>query len=267
MRGVFGLASPVAVQPKDLTKDTTGNAMLASALYSDFRKIEQESGSNRNAAYAKFLDLYGPEQVFAIISATSGGPTNLFTYQLIMKDPSVLSKYPDIYGYIYPNGGFSQELYRWQQRNKMRQTLSAQEVVEKATRVRYYAAKDRLLARSVSEGWDSKRLAAANSSLADSYDMKNLKITYDASKEDRILAQLKTAAYDERFADSEAVTGLRDYLSLRDKALEASGQKTLNNKASLPQREWLAERALEIIQRNPDFQKIYYSFFEKELKG
>ena len=267
MRGIFGFASPVAVQPKDLTRDSTGNAMLASALYSDFRKIEQESGSNRNAAYAKFLDLYGPEQVFAIISSTSGGPTNLFTYQLIMKDPSVLDKYPDVYGYIYPNGGFSQELYRWQQRNNMREKLSAEEIMKKATRVRYYAAKDRLLARSVSEGWDSKRLAAANSSLADSYDVKNLNITYDASKEDRILAQLNSVAYDERFADSNAVTGLRDYLLLRDKAIKASGQKTLNNKASLSQREWLAERALEIIQRNPDFQKIYYSFFKKELEG
>ena len=241
--------------------------MLASALYADFRAIEEESGSNRNAAYAKFLDLYGPEQVFAIISSTSGGPNNLYTYKMIMDDPSVVDQYSDTYGYFYPNGGFSQELYRWQLRNNKREKLSSQEILEKATNVRYYAAKDRLLARSVGEGWDSDRLEAAVSQLGDSYELRNRKIIFDASKEPRVLAQLQKAAYDERFIDSDAVNGLRDYLYLRDQAIEASGRVSLKNQSSLPQREWLAQQALVIIKKHPDFQKLYYSFFKKELEG
>lgn len=267
MRGIFGFGSPVAIQPKDLTKDKDGSLMLASSLYADFRALEEESGSNRNAAYAKFLDLYGPEQVFAIVSSTSGGPNNLYTYKMIMDDPSVVDQYPDTYGYFYPNGGFSQELYRWQLRNNKREKLSSQEILEKATNVRYYAAKDRLLARSVGEGWDSKRFEAAVSQLGDSYELRNRKVIFDASKEDRMLAQLTKAAYDERFIDSDAVTGLRDYLYLRDQAKEASGRTTLKNESSLPQREWLAQQALVIIKKHPEFQKLYYSFFKKELEG
>jgi hypothetical protein len=267
MRGIFGFASPVAIQPKDLTKDKDGNLMLSSALYADFRALEEESGSNRNTAYAKFLDLYGPEQVFAIISSTSGGPNNLYTYKMIMDDPSVVDQYSDTYGYFYPNGGFSQELYRWQMRNNKRERLTSQEILEKATNVRYYAAKDRLLARSVGEGWDSKRLEVAMSQLSDSYELRNRKVIFDASKEPRVLAQLQKAAYDERFIDSDAVTGLRDYLYLRDQAIEASGRVTLKNQSSLPQREWLAQQALVIIQKHPEFQKLYYSFFKKELEG
>lgn len=267
MRGLFGFVSPVAIQPKDLTKDKDGNLLLASSLYSDFRVIEQANGSNRNKAYADFLDLYGPEQVFAIISATSGGPNNLYTYDLIERDPSVVDQYSDVYGYFYPNGGFSQELYRWQVRNKKREKLDSKEILEKATNVRYYAAKDRLLARSVGESWDSKRTDKALQDLSDSYLTRGRRVVFDATKEPRILAQLTKAAYDERFIDSEAVNGLRDYLHLRDKAIAASGRVTLGNKSSLPQREWLAQQALDIIKKYPDFQKLYYSFFKKELEG
>ena len=267
MRGVFGFFSPVAIQPKDLTKDKSGNLLLASSLYNDFRVLEIENGSNRNKAYADFLDLYGPEQVFAIISATSGGPNNLYTYDLIQRDPSVINEYSDVYGYFYPNGGFSQELYRWQLRNKTRERLSSEEILEKATNIRYYAAKDRLLTRSVGEGWDSKRTEKGLSELGDSYELRNRKVIFDASKEPRILAQLTKAAYDEKFIDSDAVNGLRDYLHLREKAMTASGRVSLKNQSSLPQREWLAEEALKLIQKYPDFQKIYYSFFKKELEG
>ena len=267
MRGVFGFLSPVAIQPKDLTKDKDGNLLLASSLYSDFRVIEMSNGSNRNKSYADFLDLYGPEQVFAIISATSGGPNNLYTYDLIQRDPSVVNEYSDVYGYFYPNGGFSQELYRWQLRNKKRERLSSEEILEKATNIRYYAAKDRLLARSVGEGWDSKRTEQGLRQLGDSYELRNRKVIFDTSKEPRVLAQLTKAAYDERFIDSDAVNGLRDYLHLRDKAIVASGRVSLKNQSSQPQREWLAQEALKLIQKYPDFQKIYYSFFKKELEG
>jgi hypothetical protein len=43
--------------------------------------------------------------------------------------------------------------------------------------------------------------------------------------------------------------------------------KSLANKASAPQREWLSAQALDILKRNPEFQKMFYAFFEKELKG
>ena len=267
MRGVFGFLSPVAIQPKDLTKDKSGNLLLASSLYNDFRVLEIANGSNRNKAYADFLDLYGPEQVFAIVSATSGGPNNLYTYDLIQRDPSVVTQYSDVYGYFYPNGGFSQELYRWQLRNNKRERLTSEEILEKATNVRYYAAKDRILARSVGETWDSKRTEQGLRQLGDSFELRNRKVVFDATKEPRILAQLTAAAADERFIDSDAVNGLRDYLLLREKAIAASGRVSLKNQSSLPQREWLAQEALKLIQKHPDFQKLYYSFFKKELEG
>lgn len=267
-RGIFGLVNPTQIIPTNLTLDKSGNTLLATALYNDFATIEIQSGNNRNAAYGKFIDLYGPEQLFSLIGKTTGAPTNLYTYQLIQRDPSVLDAYPETYGYFYPNGGYSTELYNWNLRNNKAERLSSEELMQQVTRIRYYAAYDRLLARSVNEtGWTSARLKQAKANLVDSYNMRNIDMNYTGNKFDKVLLELKKAAYDERFADSDAVDGLRDYLYQRDKAIEASGMKTLKNKASLPQREWLAEEALSIIQRNPDFQKLYYTFFDKELEG
>ena len=80
-------------------------------------------------------------------------------------------------------------------------------------------------------------------------------------------SQLYKAATDPRFQDSDAIKGLNDYLYLREQALSASGRKTLSNAASLPQREWLAGQAKDIIARHPEFYKMFYAFFKDELKG
>jgi hypothetical protein len=72
---------------------------------------------------------------------------------------------------------------------------------------------------------------------------------------------------DETLVDSDALAGARAYLIQRDKAIKASGMKTLKNKASEPQREWLANEALNLLKKYPDFQKIFYTYFKNELEG
>ena len=274
-RGIFGLASPVAVSPADLTKDKSGDTMLAAALKSDFNNLEKKYSGDSYKAYADFLDLYGPEQVFALISSWSGPngtstpPSNLLTYHMILRDPSVVDKYSNVYGYFYPNGGFSMELFKWNQRKGRSELLTTEQIMDKATNLRFNAAKDRLLTRSVSEEWTSQQTTAALSNLADSYNLMGRKVVYDATKDDRVFNQLREAVKDERFLDSEAVAGMRDYLYLRDKTLELNGKKpndSLATKGFEAQRTYLAQQALDIIKRNPDFQKIFYSFFKKELE-
>jgi hypothetical protein len=270
-RGIFGALTPIpfAMKPEALAKSKDGNTVLATALWSDFKNLEKEAGSNKNKAYADFLDTYGPEQVFAIVRTTTGfEPTNLPTYNLIRKDPSVLDKYPDIYGTFYPNGELSQVLYKFQQMQGNFTKMSTADIMAEATRVRYKAAKDRLMSRSVGEGWEKSQYDEALKSLNESYTSRN----YDPGKvdfgwQDRAITQLKLAVNDDTLVDSDALAGARAYLIQRDKALEASGMKTLNNQASAPQREWLATEALNLLKKYPDFQKIFYTYFKNELEG
>lgn len=268
-RGVFGLVSPFPLQPQGLSTLDDGNTVLSVALYNDFKELELKSGGDFNKSYADFLDLYGPEAIFAIINTSSGAPTNLATYELIQREPEVVDIYPDTYGYAYPNGGFSTELYRWQRRAGAKEKFTPEELIQRATSIRYYAADDRLMTRLISGTISEGEYEEARKNLRDSYIKAGLKIETDPYKQMRVREQLRRMASDERFRDSDAVTGLRDYLFLRDKALEAAGVTTDNlaRAGTLPQREWLAGQAKQILQRNPEFYKFYYRFFKKELEG
>ena len=268
-RGLFGLASPFPFNPQGLTTLDDGNTVLSTALYNDFKQLELESGGNPNKAYADFLDLYGPEAIFAIINTSAGAPTNLMTYELILREPEVVDIYPDTYGFAYPNGGFSQEMYRWQRRAGNKNKFTSQELIQRATSLRYYAADDRLMTRLVAGDLSEEEYEEARKNLRDTYIKAGLTITTDPYKKARVREQLRQMAYDTRFADSDAVEGLRDYLYLRDEALKAAGitNDSLAKQSALPQREWLAGQAKQILERNPEFYKFYYRFFKEELEG
>jgi len=268
-RGITGLVSPFPITPTGLTTLEDGNTILSTALYNDFKELEVKAGGDKAKAYKDFFDLYGPNYAFAIISTSTGAPTNLYTYEMIKKDPDVVDIYPDVYGYAYPGGGYSQELYRWQRRMGNKERFTAEELMQRATLLRYYAAKDTLLARSVGEGWDSDTFNDASRSLTNSFVGAGLTYTADPYKNKRVKEQLNRMALDERFDDSDAVLGLRDYLYLREQAVKASGSETdsLATKGALAQREWLAERAKEILARHPEFQNMFYAFFKKELEA
>jgi len=105
--------------------------------------------------------------------------------------------------------------------------------------------------------------------LRDTYIKAGLTFETDPFKNARVREQLRRMSTDTRFVDSDAVTGLRDYMYLRDKALEAAGitNDSLAKESAAPQRQWLAGQAKQILQRNPEFYKFYYAFFKKELEG
>lgn len=268
-RGVFGLASPFPLNPQGLTTLDDGNVVLSTALYNDFKELELAAGGNSNKAYADFLDTYGPEAIFAIINTSSGAPTNLYTYELIQRNPEVMDLYSDTYGYAYPNGGFSQELYRWQRRAGEKEKFTSKQLIQRATSLRYYAANDRLMTRLVSGDLSEEEYKEARKFLKESYIKAGLTIESDPFKKAKTREQLRRMAADERFADSDAVAGLRDYLYLRDKALEAAGvtNDSLAKQGTIAQRQWLAGEAKKILQRNPEFYKFYYTFFKEELEG
>jgi hypothetical protein len=270
-RGITGALTPIpfAMRPEALARNKDGYTVLASSVWADFKNLEVAAGGNKAKAYADFLDLYGPEQIFAITKATTGyEPTNLATYALIKENPDVLVKYKDTYGYFYPNGELSKVLYEFQQQRGALGRMSAQQIMEKATNIRYAAAKDRMETRAIGEGWSSSQHASALKSLKEAYTSRGMIVAkQDTQWKDRVIAQLRAAANDDTLADSDALAGVRAYLVQRDKALAAAGTVTLKSAASAPQREWLAGEAKTLIEKYPEFQKIFYGIFKRELEG
>ena len=267
-RGVFGLISPFPLQPNAITTLDEGNTVLNASLWADFKELEVAAGGDRNKAYKDFMDLYGPDKIFSIISVSTGGPSNLFTYELIQNDPEVVDLYPDTYGYIYPGGGYSTQLYRWNRKMGNKKYLPKEDLLNRALQLRYFAAKDTLLARSTAEGWSADVFDEASRNLRKYFAGANLELRYDFYRDKRIKDQLNKIALDERFNESDAVQGLRDYLYLREQALAAAGAEgdSLRSKKAYPQRAWLAGEAKKIIERNPEFQNMFYAFFKRELE-
>jgi len=272
MRGVTGLVAPSALQVKGITSDGNGDAVTQIALYNDFQEMLVNNDNNYNKTVADFLDLYGVTAIFAIISSSAGNaPSNWDSYKFVTSNPDVANKYGDIWGYVYPGGGLSQEMYKWNLLNNTKKQLTTKEMLEKANNLRYYAALDGLLAQVDGGFLDKDQFKEAKNYLKASMG-GGPKSSTDFNKFSRVVFQLKTLTEDKRFVEVPAVAGLRDYMYLRDKALSILGKGSTDKMLGssdevMAQRAWLSEQAVWIIKDNPDFQKIFYQFFADELEG
>lgn len=274
MRGVVGLFSPAALTTQALAKDTNGDATTQFAIYNDFATMLEANGGDYNLAVHDLLDLYGANAVFAIISGTSGkGASNWDAYQFVTENPDVATKYPDVWAYVYPGGGFSQEMYKWNMLHDKKKQLSPQEVLDKANSLRYYAAKDSIL-KLVDAGYlDNQGYKNALQNLKDAHN-GGPKGSFDPNAFPREMTQMRELVKDERFTELPTIQALRDYIGMRDAIMNKYGK---NPNAQLQGtsgevkaiRTWLSSQLNWLLNKDtaPDFYKMYYEFFAKELEG
>ena len=268
MRGVIGLVSPMALLQNGLAKDKDGDTTLQTALYEDFQTIYQNNDGDWNKSWYDFLNLYGPSQAFALITASAGnGPSNWDSYNFVVSNPDVASKYKDVWGYVMPGGGLSTEMYQWNVIHDTKKKLTPQQILDKVNNQRFYAARDALMTRVDSGELDKNQYSEALSYLKESMGGGPV-VEFDPNKRGRIVDQLENLTGDERFIDLPSVVALRDYMALRQVALNNLGKKKFTGaKAEQAERDWLAAQAEWVIEANPDFQKMFYAFFASELEG
>jgi hypothetical protein len=268
MRGVVGLVSPMSLLQQGLAKDKDGDTTLQTALYNDFQTIFQNNDGDYNKSWHEFLDLYGPTQAFALISASAGqAPSNWDSYNFVVSNPDVASKYKDVWGYVMPGGGLSTEMYQWNLIHDTKKKLTPSQILNKVNNQRYYATRDALMTKVDSGELDKDGYRAAVQYLKDAMGGGPVS-EFDPNKRGRIVKQIETLIQDERFVDLPSVVALRDYMYLRKIALDNLGKKTFTGaKSEQAQRDWLAAQAEWIVKDNPDFQKMFYAFFANELEG
>jgi polyhydroxyalkanoate synthesis regulator protein len=268
MRGVVGLVSPVSLIQNGLAKDKDGDTTLQAALLEDFQTIFQNNDGDYNKTWYDFLNLYGASQAFALISASAGnGPSNWDSYNFVVSNPDVASKYKDVWGYVMPGGGLSTEMYQWNIIHGTKNKLSPQEILDKVNNQRYYAARDALMTRVDAGELDKDGYRTALQTLKDAMGGGPV-AEFDPNKRGRVISQLETLIQDERFVDAPSIVALRDYMAMRQTALDNLGKKTFTGaKSEQAERDWLAAQAEWVIEANPDFQKMFYAFFANELEG
>lgn len=268
MRGVVGLFSPVGLIQTGLAKDKDGDVTLQTTVYNDFQQILINNDGDYNKAWYDFLNLYGASNAFAIISSSTGnGPSNRESYDFVVQNPDVASKYSDVWAYVMPGGGLSNEMYKWNLVHGTKVKLSPKEILDKVNSQRYYATRDALMTKVDAGELDKTGYSTALQYLKDA--MGGGPVTeFDPNKRGRVVSQLEVLVQDERFADIPSIVALRDYMALRATSLEALGKKKFTGAASEQgERDWLAAQAEWVIKANPDFQKMFYAFFANELEG
>lgn len=268
IRGIVGMISPMGLIQQGLAKDENGDVTLQVALLNDFEEIRKQNDGDYNKTWYDFMNLYGPSQAFALISASAGsGPSNWDSYQFVLQNPDVASKYSDVWGYVMPGGGLSAEMYRWNLVHDTKKRLSAKEILDKVNNQRFYATRDALMTKVDSGAMDKKQYSAALQFLKDSMGGGPVS-EFDPNKRNRIVSQLKNLSDDERFIDIPSIVGLRNYMAMRDSALATLGKTKFTGAAmEQPMRDWLAAQAEWVVQDYPDFQKMFYAFFANELEG
>ncbi len=268
MRGVVGLVSPVSLIQNGLAKDKDGDTTLQTALLEDFQTIFQSNDGDYNKTWYDFLNLYGASQAFALITASAGnGPSNWDSYNFVISNPDVASKYQDVWGYVMPGGGLSTEMYKWNVIHGTKKKLSPKEILDKVNNQRYYATRDALMTRVDAGELDKDGYRVALQTLKDAMGGGPV-AEFDPNKRGRVISQLQELTRDERFVDAPSVVALRDYMALRQTSLDNLGKKTFTGaKSEQEERDWLAAQAEWVIESNPDFQKMFYAFFANELEG
>lgn len=268
MRGVIGLFSPMSLQQQGLAKDKDGDITLQFTLMEDFHTMLENNDGDYNKAWYDFLNTYGASQAFAIISSSAGnGPSNWDSYQFVVDNPDVATRYKDVWGYVMPGGGLSTEMYKWNVVHDTKKRLSSKEILEKVNNQRYYAVRDALMTRVDSGEFDKNQYSDALSAVKQT--MGGGPVTeFDPNKRGKIIRQLNELIGDERFADIPSVAALRNYMAIRQQILTTLGKKEFTgaqNEQSA--RDFLAAQAEWIVKDYPDFQKMFYGFFANELEG
>ena len=268
MRGVVGLVSPMALIQQGLGQDKDGDLTLQTTLYEDFQTLYQKNDGDYNKAWFDFLNLYGAPQAFALISASAGnGPSNWDSYNFVVDNPDVATKYPEIWGYVMPGGGLSTEMYQWNVAHDTKKKLTPTEILQKVNNQRFYAAKDALLTQVDAGMMDRSQFSEALKVLKNAMGGGPV-AEFDPNKRTRTLRQLNELVADKRFVDIPSVVALRDYMYIRQSVLSKIGKTDFtgaqNEQAA---RDYLAAQAEWIVKDNPDFQKMFYGFFANELEG
>lgn len=268
MRGVIGLVSPMALLQQGLAKDKDGDLTLQTALYEDFQTMYQANDGDYNKTWFDFLNTYGASQAFAIISSSAGeGPSNWDSYAFVVSNPDVATKYKDVWGYVMPGGGLSTEMYQWNVSHGLKKQLTPTEILQKVNNQRFYAARDALLSRVDAGEFNRTQYSEALASL------KNMMgggpvVEFDPNKREKTLRQLNELVADKRFVDLPSVSGLRNYMAIRQHILSTIGKtKFTGAQNEQSARDYLAAEAERIVTDYPDFQKMFYGFFANELEG
>ena len=224
---------------------------------------------------SKFLETFG-DQALLYVSGKSrsevGGllPTEAYD-QWSGSNQLMFNRYKDVAGYMAPGGDdFSFLVWKKQTERGERTRLTARELLDQAENVvgaaKFRAARVKFgpFPNEVQRAWLRKYRAALSRELPGFPPVAS----FDTGEFDRFVIQLESLVNEPTMENNEAAKATRIYLEKRRRAFEtanAAGLLTIRSRAATPLRDYLASIGDALVQKYPDFERVFEQKLQAEL--
>lgn len=272
MRAIGQFIGPASPSNEFIVDSKEGD-IYASALIQEFYKLQT---NNYDTAVSEFIRIYGDDALLYLSSkskATQGGLEASEEFGDWERDnENLVNQYPEIAGYFAPGGSdFDFQTWERQIRTGKRERLTARQVVEQAQyRIgasQYRAYRDQVGAYPNEEqrAW----LKNIRIELNKKYSGFPVVPVFTVGEFEKNIVSMKSAVENPDLADNDVASSLKIYLQYRDQAIAnyvASGGQPSglsSAKAAEPLRDYLKSISDTLIQKTPDFARI----FERELQS
>jgi hypothetical protein len=263
LRALFQFTGPASPQI-DFRLETDGGDIVASAISQEFYKFQTENPDN---AVQRFIETFGEDAFIYLGHKTEPIAGGLEASEAFgdwqRNNGGLFEQYKQSAGYFAPGGDdFSFETWNRQIQKGQRRRLSAPEMVAAAQyrlgAAVYRSKRNQLGDRISSEqrDWLSQWRVYLNSQ----YPGFPAKANFNPGEFDSFIGELKQAVQDDRLVNNEVAQAVKEYIAARDKALAQAGAanlKSLDSVRAEPLRDWLSSIAQVLIQRTPEFSRIF----------
>ena len=252
------------------TIDLSKTDIYATEISKYFRQLQDE---NYDTAVEVFLDTFGDDFMLYMAGKTksiAGGldaSTEFGNWE--RANQKFFETYDEIAGYFAPTGSkFDYQVYMRQLETGVRVNLTPQQQIEESQRLMGTSIYRRLIRAAGPNPNDAQKdiLRQERERLYDQYP-GFAKAPIDVRAFDAKMDVLYEAAFDERMNDNEVAMGTREYLNVRDKALEVAEQrgKTLAAGANADLRDILRAEGERLAAVYPDFGRLWERLLLQEV--
>ena len=270
LRGVTQFTGP-ASGDFDVRIPTDQGDIYATGLAFALQNLRND---NYDTATLRFIEIFGEDAFMYLsnktVSEVGGLEANRQFFNWQRENPSLFKQYKEVAGYFGPTGtDFDFEAYTRQLQTGARRRLTAEEVLEAAERsigMAFY--------RDMRNKFEGTMTSEQRQYLADYKELIKKKypgfanMQFDPTETQRQVDQLFQAARRDDMENNPVAQGLRFYEQVRALALQEAqsrGFKTLKSDQLADLHEYLQSYADAIIQKYPDFARVYNRVLLQEI--
>lgn len=252
--------------------DTKQGDVYMAHLVKDFQKMQAE---DYDTSVQRFLDTYGDDMLLYVSGKSKSDiaglePTAEFE-QWAKQNKSAMNKYKEVAGFFAPGGAdFNFQVWKAQVDKGQRERLSASDIIDQAqlmvgsAKFRQARLKYGPYPNREQQAWLREYRKALHAELPGFPEVAS----FNPSEFPKMIDQLYKATLDPSLADNDVVTAAQIYLDRRDSAIaqaQAAGLVGLSSRSAAPLRQYLASIGEALIQKYPDFKRLYEQKLQAEL--